>query len=419
MGPALARMTALDRSILAWERATAPWTIHLELTTPALDPDRVRAAAVTALRRHPRLDAAGDGRDWHRSAHPPEIDLRRTSIDDVGALRAELLDEASALDRPPHVRIGIAHDRDTDQDRLLLAVGHVPTDGAGALRYAVSLADAYRDDGADHPPDDPGTGEAVLARASGPAWARVAFAGGAALRGAAGSVAAPMRLGDDGASTHERTSCVSRRLDREALVDQGALVPGATVNDLLVAGAHLAIDRHHAAAGPDTGRVSVAVPVDLRDDRGPPGTPVANLSVPISVVTDGDQRRDLATALAAVRAQTDPTVRRGRVREMLALVQAADASPAGRATAGVVASSGLVDTTTLSNLGIVSAPDFGPGGAGDLWFSPPCPPTLGVVFGVVTVGDHVHLVARHREDRVGAGAAHALLDLLCTAVTAP
>jgi hypothetical protein len=147
---------------------------------------------------------------------------------------------------------------------------------------------------------------------------------------------------------------------------------------------------------------------------------VSNITSMVSISTAAHERKDLATATAAVAEQTTPVRRKARAYGLHDLLSLTRKAPLllKRAAPRLLplVNDRFVDTAMLSNLGRIPAP---PSFAADpdspapeLWFSPPCDPACSVAIGVATVGQRLTLVTRYRRERFDAAAADEFTDLL-------
>jgi NRPS condensation-like uncharacterized protein len=266
---------------------------------------------------------------------------------------------------------------DPDGDVVMLGANHTGCDGIGALRLLQSVGRAY----AGVPDPTPGIDPADAHRLA------VPDGGG---RG----------LGDrvDGAKLGLRQVAQSRSRLAKVAANDGTPGPGyrihtmavpvapvvrsplrhrvgATVNDVLLAAVHRAIDRWNRGLGRGVGRVAIGMPVNARPEAWRTEL-VANLITSEMVTTLPRQRQSPEACLTAVADWTRAVKRRGSD----AMLRAQARGWAGRVTHRRAFSpvlrvlAGLMSgTAAVSNLGSV-APDWvdGPDFAvRELWFSPP------------------------------------------------
>ncbi|MGH3975921.1 MAG: hypothetical protein ACRDS9_21710, partial [Pseudonocardiaceae bacterium] len=187
-----------------------------------------------------------------------------------------------------------------------------------------------------------------------------------------------------------------------ALADKAAA--GITVNDLLLAGLHLALDSWNSEHGGACGRLSVLMPVNLRP-RSSWYEVFGNFTFMVPVVTRPEDRGDPTTTVNAIRRRTR---RIKDERTPAAAVRLLDVLrhlpvPAKRGIARLAASERVIPTAILSNLGRLDEDlDFGPElRAREVWFSPPTRMPMGLAVGAVTAGDRLHLVFRCRHPLFG------------------
>ncbi len=405
--------TPLEGMLCDLDTTEFPWTVQVEARVAGrLDADAVRSAVVAALVRHPMgfarraphgpLDASYR---WEQAAGldvDPVVEVAATSDADHAALRDLVLSSRICVDVAPLVRAWVVHR--PGGDSLVLAVSHVLADGLGALRLLRSIAAAMagRDDGV----DPVGLDEAL--RWVGPTTLidRAVSLGGFALsnpvqRTPASRIAVATGAGSAGqdASDEDRAGFGLHEL----VVDSSALSSRrhaeATMNDLLIAALHLAIEDHNADHATETQRIGVMMPVNLRpapwrDEM------VVNLASMATVSTGVAERETPGSLLDAVARQTRRVKRTGSPRALDVVLAGGGPLPVGvkRFLPMLLPLTGdrLVDTAVVSNLGRVDPVDFGAevGPAVELWFSPPARMPLGVGIGAATVDDRLHLSFR-------------------------
>jgi NRPS condensation-like uncharacterized protein len=179
--------------------------------------------------------------------------------------------------------------------------------------------------------------------------------------------------------------------------------PRPTVNDLLVAGLCLTIDRWNADHGRASGQISVTVPVNGRV-AGPHWEGPGNLSRLIRVVTSPAQRADPDRLLTLVAAQTRTARAQGRVggTDALSRLLATAWAPvpvkrrAARLIRGLAAPV-TTDTSMVSNLGVLAdPPTFDGRGTEQVWMASPCPMPRGLSVGALTIAGRLYLSVRYR-----------------------
>lgn len=389
-----------------------PWDVHVEAAVEGrLDPGRLRAAVAAALVAHPmagaRLAGAGRARGWELPAVPdPDCVLVEAAGDERAVRRARdrFLSEPVSVVGPPTLRVLLLSA--PAGDIVVLHLAHAVADGVAALTLLASIATAYA--GRALPPDPDRR----------PVPARLTLRAGTArdlLVRAAHAARGPVHLAGEGGAPGPGWATASRRLDLAALRAAARTSRGATVNDVLVAALHLAVDGWQHEHGRPAGLVSVMVPVDLRtaSEAG-----MGCWALPVSVPTTAAERRTPAGCLAAVHLATTTAKRRDAARSLLA----AGLLP-GRLRARLphrlpLLGDRTLDTVVLSNLGVVTPPDFGLP-LRRLAFSPPARMPIGYGVGVVTVGGAVWLTARWRPALLDRPAGERLTDALVAAVRPP
>src|SRR6185295_14012463 len=191
---------------------------------------------------------------------------------------------------------------------------------------------------------------------------------------------------------------------------------GATINDVLLAGLHLAIHRWNDEHGAACDRIAVMTPVNLRP-RNRWHEIVGNFS---SFVTVSTRRKDRATPTGTVAAVARRTQRLKRSHAASTLVDILGTQPwqpllVKQALWPLLpyVGSRVIDTAVLSNLGAVAEfPALGSNGGpvAELWFSPPVRMPLGLAVGAATLRGRLHLTFRYRHALFAADAAARFAD---------
>lgn len=455
--------TSLEEAVFSIERAYTPWNVQLEIEAGSrLDVARLRRAARAACEVHPLARARrrpngglDTGYAWEIPEQPPDVPLQAVTADgaDLHATRTAFYDEQFDLTTAPPFRLLVARGAGrAGGDRLLVCANHVLADGVGTLRFARTVCRAYRGEDLDDEPVDLESARSVLSgvRPSG-LGRRLDLLGSAASR-LERLVDRPARIAADGASGEFSWGFVHRRVDddlaRRVVADRP---DGATVNDVMLAALHLAIDDWNADRGEDAGTISLMMPVNVRPEKWFYEV-VGMFTLFESITTRPRHREDPRTTLQQVTEQTTAIKEGDRAA---AFLESLDLIP-GLTPVGLRGQlpallrgpgEGLLDTAMLSNLGRVpgpapsldggasdggssgggpssgESPGDGPsdGGSSDggspdaaspgaLWFSPPCwrPTPLGV--GVATVDGTVRLVFRYATTTFDREAAEAFAD---------
>jgi NRPS condensation-like uncharacterized protein len=290
-------------------------------------------------------------------------------------------------------------------DSLLLNANHGAFDGFGCLRLVRSIARSYA---GDHDPPPPvGIQDARdLRRHLAPADTKARWRRGRMLASKGRDlVAGPARIAPEDADDAPGYAVHHVALSR-AETERLRSPRDATVNDVLVAGLHLAVQRWNDERAARTGRVSTLVPVNLRPAAWREDV-VTNFVLDARVVTTRRQRADPSALLRVVAEQGERIKNGGGAALMDALgawrplpLWAKELlSPMLRVTGNR-----LVDTAVMSNLGAIHDPlRFGAdGGEVDhVWFSAPTRMPCGVSVGAVTVGGALHVSVRSRRPMLG------------------
>lgn len=416
----------VDEVVHLLDTDAEPWSIQVEVrVSGSLDERRLRAALTEALSRHPMSRARkvptgnNDARTFCWEIRPEaEVDpLSIIDCDDddaLGAARAELQSRSVPLAESPPLRLRLA--RHPDGDVLMVNANHAAMDGFGVLRFVRSVARAYANQPDPVPDVDPLEARDVGAVVGTDDMPTKARRMALLVEKARDSVAPPARIAPDGGADqpgyglhHVRWSV----LETQRLVTKQ--LPG-TVNDVLVASLHLAIDRWNADHGVASRRIGVMVPVNMRPkDRQE--EIVGNILLPVRVSTSRSERSTPMAALEAVAAQSRKIKESGTAGALIEVLGRSTSLPLGtkEATSPLLRLLGsrLADSALLSNLAnLDDPPSFGPdaGETSEVWFSAPARMPLGLSVGVVTAGGRLHTVFRWRHPLFGADAARRFAD---------
>ncbi|MFN2390000.1 MAG: hypothetical protein ABR575_10410 [Actinomycetota bacterium] len=410
----------IDESIQILDTEAAPWSIQVEARVRgALDEDRLRAAILAAVGRHPlaharRAPAHAGTRNWAWEIDP-ELDLdplRVVDCPDDDALdraRGALYGMSVPLTESPPLRVRLA--RHPAGDVVMLNVNHTAMDGFGSLRVLRSIACAYAGEPEPIPEVDLSTSrglEGRLAAASATGGRRETLSMvGDKLRDLLG---APARL--QGVGGNARPGYGFRHV-RLSPAQTSALLSAprgpATINDVLLATLALTIAGWNEEHGVAPRRLGTLVPVNLWPRDLGEGA-VGNYWVPVRVSVRPRDLRSSSAALRAVTHQTRHIKEHGSAAHLIGMLGRSRSLPIWAKRALPVAlwltGNRLIDTTMLSNLGaITDPPSFGRETETlELWFSPPARMPLGLALGAVTTMGRLHLTFRYRHALFGPAA---------------
>jgi NRPS condensation-like uncharacterized protein len=422
------QFSMLEEAVFNLEERFMPWNIQFEVETKtSVDPERLRGALVDACEAHPLARAErqpytplDSQYSWEITSGIDDAPLSVHDAEDVDLddRRQEFYHERIDLQQPPPFRACLVRGGGrAGGDRLLLSVSHVPADGVGALRLTRSVCRAYREGDPEPESVDFETTRTALEEIRPDSLGKRTRLLGAATEQLQKLADRPSRLSTDGESDQEGWGFVHREVDAdlaERLVDRRP--QQASVNDLLLAALHLAIDRWNDDHGDHTRNISLLMPVNLR-----PSTWYYDVfgmyALFESVETRPRHRERPAQALERVVEQTTEIKERDRATAFLESLELVPAfTPVGlkRQSPALLRGfgRGLVDTAVLSNLGRVPepAPRLCDDSPAPLWFSPPCWDLTPLAIGVVTVGDRIRLVFRHTYEALGDDAAAAFAE---------
>jgi NRPS condensation-like uncharacterized protein len=398
---------ALDEASYLLDSAAEPWSVHLEVRlSGTVDEDRLRHAVRIALANYPRARARATVSPGWRARYEWEI----TSVPQVDPLevvmccddealqtaRADLQSRIVPLVASPPLRIRLA--RHPDGDAVMLNLHHAAGDGIAALGLLRCIARAYDGGPNPMPPVSPQDVE-ILAPTG--RWAQFRALVGELCQ--AGHTAA--HLVPTGGTDRAGYGLYHLVLDASHTAALSTCAAtGTTVNDLLLAGLHMALNSWHVDHGGAAGRLSVLMPVNLRPKAGwYEGFGNATFMVPVA--TRPKDRKDLSAIVATIRRRTR---RIKDERTPAAVVRLLDTLqhlplPAKRLIARLLTSKRVMPTAILSNLGrLDEGLRFGPDlHAREVWFSPPTRMPMGLAIGSVTAEGRLHLVFRYRHPLFG------------------
>jgi NRPS condensation-like uncharacterized protein len=411
----LTDLSALDESLLVWQRLGVPWNGQIALAARAIDAARARAAIDAALAHHPlaRCAIVDDRRGrpywaYDDTAGVGAVDVVACADDDaVERLRIAQIEAPLPIGDAPLVRAVVA--RGAAEDLLIVTVSHVMTDGLGLLRFMRSVGRAYRDEADPPPAVDPVTAQSALAPA--PATSLTALAGEWSRRLRVAAVHVPRRsrlAASDPAdagfgfviAATSRSAVAAARHNHNASFDAYAM-----------AALHVAIAEWNAARGAACERVGVSQGVNLRPEAWWDDC-VLNLAAFATVVTDPCDRADIAHALAVVAPQLEDGTRREHAREMVAAARAARAVPlAARAEVLAALPVDQFDTCAISNCGVLDDPPRLDDHARPVaWIITPAMPQSGPTIVVDAIGDSLHFSVCYRRELLTPADARAFVD---------
>lgn len=420
----------LDDSFLHIERHGEPWNIHLEVHLEGrVDPGRLARAVEAAGQVHPmaraRLAPHGALSTTYRWQLPEVFDatpLEAIAADSADALQTQR-DALMSLQPLPTASPAFAVRllQGPDHDVLLIMLNHVLADGLSTFRLINSIVRHYAGEPDPVPDFDPLTRRDLKAMAGARGvkdrLERLSVLGKHLLR----SASAPQRIARQCEAPGEGYGCVLQGFSAdETATFMARRQKPATVNDMLIAGMLLAIQRWNAACKRGRGRISTMMPVNLRPQDWWFEV-IGNYSSYVSVSLEPRDLSDFDGAVRAVNAQTEqlkaagasgilidlldipkflPSVLKSRLREITPTL--------GR---------NLVESTWVSNIGrLGQAPSMGDAGrVTALHFSPPAPLPMGISLGVASMEARMFLTYRYRR-AVLDGAAARTFAASCKAI---
>lgn len=418
-----------------------PWNAQGELeTTETVDVEKLEAATRTACSSHPILGATLQPTSLTDTEYvwevPEDGEINDTEFPievyepgeiDLEAARNRAYFEPFDLETEPPVRMIVLREAGIDGgDRLLISLDHTAVDGAGSLQFTWALTQAYR---GEEPSAAPVSFEESRSWLDDLEPASV-FDGldfiddgisvfDRVARQLTNTVDEPARIAPDRAPGDPDWGWrfTRRELDEtltSRVVDDRP--PDVSVNDVFLAGQHLAIEQWNDDHGDRAGKISTMMPINLR----PPEHfyDVAGMySLFESVHTRRKHRRDPLCAAREIADQTAELKQRDRAAALYKLVRMVpDTLPLAlkREVPELLRGPGhrIWDTVSLTNLGKIPVmPSLaGPDGTERTWFTPPVWRGTPVGVAVATYGGTVTFNFRHRRAVLGEDAAERFSD---------
>jgi NRPS condensation-like uncharacterized protein len=420
------RLNLLDELYLHLDRREEPWVVHVEARVDGrIDAERLARALALAVERHPIARARlGTWRyfdvaySWDIIERLSEVPFRIadcTDEADVDEARERHFAFSPPLDVAPPFAVLLAHA--PAGDAIMLNVNHAAVDGIGAARLMLSILRAYAEADDPVPAFDPLEVRDVLALAGSQSAAeryqrtralvRLAAHQGTATRVArAGGTDRP-GYGFEfiSLSADETTELRDRR------------TPGTTVNDVLLGALAVTVARWNEMHGQEVGRIALTMPVNLRPEEWRREV-VSNFASYTTISLDTDDRSDLAHAVAAAARRTAVIKRErlaGVVVDVLKRLSVLSVA-VKRRLPDLIPLTGdmVVDTASVSNLGVVESPptlDDTAGSVKAMWFSQPGRMPLGTCIGALTLNGRLHVVLRYRHAQFDHASAHEFFRL--------
>jgi NRPS condensation-like uncharacterized protein len=421
------QLNLLDELYLHLDRRTEPWVVHLEARVGGrLDAERFARALGAAVQQHPIARARlaswryfDRGYSWDIVDRLSEVPLQIADCPDEGALdeaRERHFAFSPSLDTAPPFAALLAHV--PDGDAIVLNLNHAAVDGIGAVRFMLSILRAYAQDEDPVPSFDPLEARDVLALAGAHSAAERLRRTRAVLRLAARQLTPTTRVARDGGSDRPGYGFdfMSLSVDETTAVGEGR-PPNTTVNDVLLGALAVTVARWNATHGEDAGRIALTMPVNLRPAAWRREV-VSNLASYVTISLEADERADLRQAAASASQRTRPIKREGLAGIVVDVLDQLSVLSVGvkRLLPDLIPLTGdvVVDTASLSNLGIVESPpklDEAAGQVRAMWFSQPGRMPLGTCVGALTLNGRLHLALRYRHAQFDRPAARAFFRL--------
>ena len=413
---------ALDEASYWLDSVAEPCSVHLEVRlSGTVDEDRLRRAVRMALARYPRARARATISPRWRARYEweitsvPQVDplevVECFDDEDLQSARTDLQSSTVPLITSPPLRIRLAHHR--DGDAVMLNLHHAAGDGIAALDLLRCIACAYA--GTPNPMPAVGPGDVEIPAPTG-RWTQCRALAGELCQAGRRAVHLVPTGGDDRAG-YGLYHLVLDPAHTAALRTHAAA--GTTVNDLLLAGLHMALNSWHVEHGGAAGRLSVLMPVNLRPQpswyEG-----FGNGTFMVPVATRPEDRSDPTAIVTTIRRRTRRIKDRRTPAAVVRLLEVLQnlPLPIKRNIARLVTCERAMPTAILSNLGrLAEGLHFGAGlRAREVWFSPPARMPMGLAIGSVTAEGRLHLVFRYRHPLFGPAEVAAFADRYVSAL---
>jgi NRPS condensation-like uncharacterized protein len=424
------QLNLLDELYLHLDRPAEPWVVHLEARVGGrLDAERLASALAVAVQQHPITRArlaswrySDRQYSWDILDRLSEVPLQIANCRDEAALdeaRERHFAFSPSLDTAPPFAALLAHA--PDGDAIVLNLNHAAVDGIGAVRFMLSILRAYAHKEDPVPSFDPLDVRDVLALAGAHSTAERYRRLRAMVRLAGRQQTPAARVARDGGSDRPGYGfdfiCLSVE---ETTAVRRQRTPDTTVNDVLLGALAVTVARWNDMHGQDAGRIALTMPVNLRPP-GWRGEVVSNLASYVTISLEADERPDLPRAVAAAGRWTRPIKREGLGGIVVDVLSRLSMLSVGikRRLPDLIPLTGdlVVDTASLSNLGIVETPptlDNAAGPVRALWFSQPGRMPLGTCVGALTLNGRLQLALRYSHAQFDKSAAREFFRLFRT-----
>jgi NRPS condensation-like uncharacterized protein len=417
------QLNVLDELYLHLDRRAEPWVVHLEARVDGrLDAERLARALAVAVRQHPiaRARLASWRHSDHRYRWEIVDQLSEVPLQIANCPNEAALDEARerhfafspSLETAPPFAALLAHV--PDGDAIVLNLNHAAVDGIGAARLMLSILRAYAEKEDPVPPFDPLEVHDVLALAGSRSAAEQYRRMRALQRLAARQLTPTTRVAREGDSDRPGYGFDFMSLsEHETMAVQHRRTRETTFNDILLGALAVTVARWNEAHGQEAGRIALTMPVNLRPAAWRREV-VSNVASYVTVSLQADEHADVQHAAAAAGRLTALIKRErlaGIVVDVLNRLSILTVG-AKRRLPDLIPLTGdkVVDTASLTNLGVLQSPPRLDGTAGPvrgMWISQPGRMPLGTCVGALTFDGRLHLALRYRHAQFDRAAAHA------------
>lgn len=426
-------MTYLEEMMILSDQPHEPCTVHMEYRVEGrLDAERMRAAIIAAMQRHPLARAYllrprifARTRRWHIPDTPLPFELDEVDADDaqIESLRDRLISGYFPLyEATAPFRCMLVHNG--NGDRLMMSLSHRNGDGIAQLNLMRSIQRAYAGHVEEARPAAHLLPYRDLRQLVEPvdemAWQQALEPIRRHKREAADASQLMAPKGGKPDLHEYGVRCL--RIDASELQRiQAQRRRGSSLNDVMLAALARTVRRWNQQAGAPTARVGIKFAFNLRPAPWrleEMGNYAAFVPLTLSEA-DCDTPDVCLTKVCEWTNEYKTTLGRGALR-LSAAVGKLPLLLKNRLIGNMPKR--YYDTTALSNLGVFpEAGDFGheAGRVTEFWFSPPAPSGLGFAVGAISYESELFITMRYRKHRFSPAAAAEMMALYRSCLLSP
>ncbi|EIV90843.1 uncharacterized protein containing a NRPS condensation (elongation) domain [Frankia sp. QA3] len=413
-------LTSSEQILAASDRTSAPLTCGLFVQTGgALEVTRLRLAVRRAIGRHPMMRASLYGARqyaWRFAALPSSDPVGQIGDGSDGWHVHETM-MSSPFDLRAHPPLRIALVQRPDGDQLSVVAHHLAVDGMSLAAVVSEIFAEYRvTDASTTATADRSGGGRVGLPAGVPSAPRSAGHGWTAFTHRSGRHITPLDA--------SRTAGYGYHPMTLPVPDRRVTLPGGrrlTVNDLLVAAAHLTIDRWNRQRGGEAGTLRVRMPISLGTMPGASG----NNTGQVLIVSEPADRADLIRLAGRIVDQTERAKQAAAVPVIAGVAGRVGTAATGRIPGpwrgsllrlGVRTARPLITpAAAVSNLGPLAGIASDSPTISSVYFTGTAGMPQGLFIGATRYGTGLHLAFGYHRHLFGRAAAAAFAQIFRTA----